>query len=159
MKIGQACETGHCLHIIPKIGVTTVNIYPPGQSSTSVVIEPKCIFCGGPTNNVEEHYFFSSSHDSGRVYTNSKTIPFPAHQECYESKNRKPVWQIISCFAVVVLLYFLAQLPLGAGLSLLLIIGALVVGLIGVPFYIVRWRIRVHDIQEKVLYYYETHRR
>ena len=59
------------------------------NSSTNVIIEPQCIFCGGLTDNIEKYTITETEdhpHNSEYYTSNSLTIPFPAHHHCLQKK-------------------------------------------------------------------------
>jgi len=66
----------------------------PNFSSVTVFIEPNCIFCGETTANVEKYTLYSFASAQTGLFTqtsfsSSLTVPFPAHQDCYQNNRRK----------------------------------------------------------------------
>ena len=88
----------------------------PASKSRRVIIEPYCIFCGKPTDNVERHAFTKgtgeTSHWYGRtVHTSYDVMPFPAHPSCYKGVffgNKFVLIASIVCFIAFILVAFVS---------------------------------------------------
>jgi hypothetical protein len=142
------------------------------ESTSKIAIEPYCIFCGRPTDNVETytrtdtHRSSTSSTDYAqrKIYrtttttTNTVTIPFPAHPHC-----REEIEQANSVSGKILLGLFIASIGIGAFMGLYFrnlgsgIVAWLGAGIPMLAVYIYFFR-KLPSVQGSAERYAETHK-
>jgi hypothetical protein len=140
------------------------------QSSSQVRIEPYCVFCGSPTDNVEQYTISGSSTEDSTYHYSSLTVPFPAHRQCFRKEKGKKLILILKVLLPFVVFLSPAAVLLmfpGIGMNLnafAILMVCLLLGFILTLVWafaaraIVRKNDPVPELKNTILQYYRTHR-